>query len=146
MSTNEETWNVRNRLFEFFWNCGAGLLRDNVRQSDEHHPYMQVLRATDRVEVALHVSDSQCEIWLYVVSLDPTGELDRVILAGVNRNPPTGAAFADCSDEPRRGNNTRNVFKLVRYIDWECITQANYCAILDDYNWLVGELQRVGAL
>ena len=146
MSRNEETWNVRNSLFEFFVNCGAQLLRDNVRQSDEHHPYIQVLRATDRVEVALWVSDLRREMWLYVVSLDPTGELDRVILGGVNRNSPTGAVFVDCSNEHRHGNDTRNVFKLVRSIDWENITQADYCLLLDDYNWLTDELQRIGVL
>lgn len=146
MPENAETWEVRKSIFEFLRECGASYLRSSVRPSDKNHPYIQVLRSTDAVEIALYVSDLQCEILTYVVSLDSTGELDSRILAGINRHPPTGATFVDCSNEPRHGYSTRNVCKLVRSVDWENITEANRCAILDDYNWLVGELCRIGVL
>jgi len=141
-----ENWEVRQRIFNFFEGCNAEHLREELRQSDAQHPYVQILRNSDKMEIAIYISEATCEIWTYVVSLDPSGQLDNQILANIRRNPPTGAVFADCLNEPRRGHRTRNVCKLIRNFDWENLIEPNILALLDDYNWLIGELQRIGVL
>ena len=88
-----------------------------------------------------------CGLWTYIYSRDPDGNLDRQILANIDRNnPPAGATFHDCSNDPRRGIKSRNVCKLERDMDWRTLSDKDIETLLGDYKWIVAELCRIDVL
>ena len=143
--TPTASWETRRRIFEYFKKHGAPCMRDEPLRGNSSHNYLAVL-TNEKLHIAVYLSDTR-GIWTYVYSRDPDGILDRRILASIDRNnPPRGARFVDCSNEPRRGVNSRNVCKLVRDIDWRQLSDKDMGKLLGDYKWLVSELRRIGVL
>ena len=139
-----ESCEVRDRIFTYFKKHRARGLRDELRRGERNQPYVTI-RSARKYNIALKFAAGG-EIWTYLFSKDPDGVFDGQVLGGIRRAPSTGATFADCSNEPRRGQNTRNVLKLHRPFDWRTFRDKEISALLDDYNWLVSELERIGVM
>ena len=146
VNTPTPSWEMRRRLFEYFKKHGAPCMRDEpLRGEGNNHNYVTLLTGR-KFNIAILLSDS-CGLWTYIFSRDPDGNLDRRILANIDRNnPPAGARFVDCSNGPGRGIKTRNVCKLERDIDWRQLGDKDIDKLLEDYKWFVRELRRIGVL
>ena len=140
------SWETRRRIFEYFRNHGAPCMRDELlRGEGNNHNYVTLLTG-QKFNIAILLPDS-CGLWTFIFSRDPDGNLDRRILANIDRNhPPAGAIFHDCSNDLRRGINSRNVCKLERDMDWRTLSDKDIETLLGDYKWLVAELRRIGVL
>ena len=139
------SWETRRRIFEYFKEHGAPCMRDELRRGDSSHNYVSILTSS-KFNIAIYLSGTR-GVWTYIYSRDPDGNLDRRILANINRNnPPAGATFHDCSNDPKRGIRSRNVCKLERDMDWRMLSDKDIETLLGDYKWLVAELRRIGVL
>lgn len=141
MKEPHESCEVRDRIFTYFRKHGARGLRDELLCGESTKAYATI-RSAKKYNIALWFAAGG-KIWTYLFSRDPDGIFDGQVLGGINHSPSTGATLADCSNEPRRGCNTRNVLKLHRTFDWRALTDKEIAALLDDYNWLVSELERI---
>lgn len=146
--TNAQTssWETRKRIFEYFKEHGAPCTRDELRRGEGNkHNYVSILTSS-KFNIAIYLSDTR-GVWTYIYSRDPDGNLDRQILSNIDRNnPPAGATFHDCSNDPRRGIKSRNVCKLERDMDWRTLNDKDIETLLGDYKWLVAELRRIDIL
>lgn len=139
------SWETRRRIFEYFKEHGAPCMRDELRRGDSSHNYVSILTSS-KFNIAIYLSDAR-GVWTYIYSRDPDGNLDRRILANIDRNnPPAGARFVDCSNGPGRGIKTRNVCKLERDIDWRTLRDKDIETLLGDYNWFIEQLRRIDVL
>ena len=139
-----ESCEVRDRIFTYFKTHGAQGLRRGLLICERTRQFATI-RSAKKYNIAWWFAAAG-EMWTYLVSRDPDGVFDEQVLGGISHSPSTGATFADCSNEPRRGWKTRNVCKLERDIDWRTLTDKDIAALLEDYNWLVSELERIGAM
>lgn len=144
-NTPTTSWETRRRIFECFKELGAPCTGDELHRGDSSHNYVSILTSS-KFNIAIYLSDTR-GVWTYIYSRDPDGNLDRQILSNIDRNnPPAGATFHDCSNDPRRGIKSRNVCKLERDMDWRTLNDKDIETLLGDYKWLVAELRRIGVL
>lgn len=148
-NAQNSSWETRKRIFEYFKKQDAPSMRDEPRREGNGHNYVSI-RTCRKFNIAIHLSSDMSrmrKVWTYVFSRDPDGRLDRRIIDNIDKNnPPVGATFVDCSNDPRRGINTRNVCKLERDIDWRQLGDKGIEKLLEDYKWFVRELRRIGVL
>ncbi len=135
---------VRDRVFAYFRTHGARGLRDGLLYGERTRAYATICSARE-YNIAIYFA-ADGKMWTYIYSKDPDGKFDRKVLREINRNPQTGATLEDCSNKRSFENNKRNVLKLHRPFDWRKLSDKEIAALLDDYNWLMDELQRIGVL
>lgn len=139
-----ESCEVRERIFTYFRRHGARGLRDELLCGERTKAFATIRTARD-YNIAIYFAQDG-KVWTYVYSKDPDGKLDRKILREIERNPSTGAKFEDCSNKKSFERKSRNVLKLHRPFDWRTLTDKQIGVLLDDYNWLVSELERIGVM
>lgn len=135
---------VRDRIFAYFQSHRAKGLRVSLSDSERTKAYA-TFRRTKMYDITIYFAKDG-KVWMYVYSRDPDGKLDKKILREIDHRPSTGATFEDCSGEKRFLKKSRLVLKLHRPFDWRTLTDREIALLLDDYNWLYDELQRIGVL
>ena len=141
MKQPHESCEVRGRIFTYFKKHGARGLRDELLYSERTKAFATI-RTAKEYSIALYFAKNG-NMWTYVYSKDPDGELDRKILREIDHTPPTGASFEDCSNKKSFAKKSRNVLKLHRPFNWRMLADKEIAALLDDYNWLIAELERI---
>ena len=135
---------VRERIFAYFKKHETRGLRDELLRGERTRAYATVRTAKEYNIVIYFAKNGR--MWTYVYSKDPDGKFDRKVLRQINHNPQTGATFEDCSNDRSFKKKNRYVLKLHRPFDWHKLGDKEIAALLDDYNWLMDELQRIGVI
>lgn len=142
--TPHESCEVRERIFTYFKKHGTRGLCDELFRGERTRAYATI-RTANKYKIAIYFAKNG-NMWTYVFSKDPDGELDRKILLEIDHTPPKGASFEDCSNKKSFSKKSRNVLKLHRPFNWRTLADKEIAALLDDYNWLIAELEGIGAL
>ena len=138
---SRESCELRERIFSYFRKYGAQGLRAELL-SGEYSKAYATFSSMKKYNIAIYFAKDG-RVWTYLYSCDSDGNFDRRVLRQISRTPPNGATFEDCSNKKSFKKKSRNVLKIHRPFDWRELADKEIAALIDDYNWLVSELERI---
>ncbi len=138
-----ESCEVRERIFTYFRKHGAQGLREELLRGERTKAY-STFSSMKKYNIAIYFAKGG-RFWTYLYSNDPDGNFDCRVLRQISRIPSNGATFEDCSNDKRYEKKSRTVLKIHRPFDWRMLKDKDIAMILEDYNWLIGQLATVSS-